>query len=405
MLSFSFDLKKQYRVVIYVRMSSDKQNPRSPDQQIATINELMVRLGLNWVVVGIYRDDAISGRYSRKRTEYRRMLRDVKSGRVDAQLILVDTFERLSRARDAAVERHKLENAGVLVLTADTQFADPTTGAGQAMASFEALRSQQEGAIKGHNVLRGKRDAVRRKQWAGGPVPMGYRLKNVMATINGLEAIDHRVIEPDHESRFVVEEVFRLADENGWGGIRIAKHLNSDERLPEKFKPLNPTTVASWLGNSIYVGRFDWGKNCTGIVDDVRILQAVPEDQWERIEDYCEPLISREVWNRVQAVRDRRRRNSKGADGSVGSPCPCAPGVALKYPLSGLVRCSHCGRSMVANGSAAYVTQSGDSRRYTAYVCPGHIAGVCSNSRRIPEQWLRDTVFQLVRDRLLFGEA
>ena len=79
-------------------------------------------------------------------------------------------------------------------------------------------------------------------------------------------------------------------------------------------------------------------------------------------------------------------------------------GLALTYPLSGLVRCQHCGRSMVASGSGAYETKSGDARRYVAYCCPGYHSGGCTNGRRIPELWLRETIMTLVRQRLFFGE-
>jgi len=61
MLRVQFSLNKRWRVVIYARMSSDRQNPRSPEQQIATIEETIHRSGLDWVVVKTYRDDGISG--------------------------------------------------------------------------------------------------------------------------------------------------------------------------------------------------------------------------------------------------------------------------------------------------------------------------------------------------------
>lgn len=403
MLKFTFDHNVAYRAVIYARMSSDRQNPRSPDQQIDTINHLVQNQSLPWTIVKTYRDDGVSGRYSRKRPQYRQMISDLKSGRVDAQLILVDTFERLSRASDAAIDRQKLEREGVLVLTADTRFGDPTSGAGQAMASFEALRARQDGEIKAHNVLRGKRDAVRRKQWPGGPIPTGYRLKNVMVTVKGVEEIAHRVLEPDPQGRTIIEQAFRLADQKGWGGDRIAQNMNADESIPERFKPFNPSTTSNWLSNPIYLGRYEWGKFCTGIVDDVRVLQENPEEDWERIEDYCEPIIAPDTWNRVRAIREKRKRSAPVEDCIVQSPCPRAVGVSLKYPLSGLVRCDHCGRAMVANGCAPYLTASGESRRYTAYACLGHNGGGCENAFRVPEQWLRETVFSLVRDRLLFS--
>ena len=112
MIKTKFVPTNPYRVVIYARMSSDKQNPRSPDQQIATIQELIRRDNLPWEVLAVYRDDGISGRFTRKRPGYQKMLRELKSGAVQAQLLLVDTFERLSRAKDSAEVRKQLRKSG-----------------------------------------------------------------------------------------------------------------------------------------------------------------------------------------------------------------------------------------------------------------------------------------------------
>ena len=407
MLRTEFDLKKKWRVVIYARMSTDRQNPRSPDQQIATIKELMKRMGLHWTIIVIYRDDGISGRLTRKRPQYQQMLRDLKSGKVKADLILVDTFERLSRADDGAEQRRKLQRAGVLVLTADSGFTDPTTTPGKALAMVESIRSTEDGRVKAHNVLRGKKDAIRRGFWPGGSPPLGYRLSNVMTMKNGVEEIDHRVLIPDPETRWIIAELFRLADEKGLGCSRLAQSFNEDPRTPETLKPFHPATVGWWLDSEIYYGELVWGKNCTGIVDDVRILQSLPEEEWERFPAFCEPLVSREVWDRVQALREARRRKraaaqtTKAENEIVGLN---APGIALKYPLTGLVRCRHCGRSMTPSSSPVYTTISGEERRYVAYLCSGYAGKVCTNGTRISEPWLREVVMKLVRQRLFFEE-
>ena len=161
MLKNNFRLNTPYRVAIYARQSTDSQNPNSPDQQIDTIKNLIRTMGLPWEVVAVYRDDAISGRFIKKRPDYQRMLRDIKSGALRVQLLLVDTFERLSRADDSSQIRRELERSSVLVLTADTRFQDPTSVAGLALSMVEAYRATSDGEIKAHYVGRGKRDAAR----------------------------------------------------------------------------------------------------------------------------------------------------------------------------------------------------------------------------------------------------
>ncbi|HEY4261959.1 MAG TPA: recombinase family protein [Schlesneria sp.] len=408
MLKTNFDAKRPYRVVIYVRMSSTRQNPRSPDQQIATINEVIKRLGLPWIVVAIYRDDAISGTLTKRRPQFQKMLSDLRSGAVQADLIAVDTFARLTRSKDASHIRHKIERMGLLVVTANSSFADPTTIGGKAHGLIEEIQVNHENEEKAHNVVRGKKDAARAKQSVGGPSPFGTRLRNVMVTRGAVEEIDHRVVEPDPETKWIVVEAFRLADEHGMGTARIARRLNADPAIPAKSKPFHSATIGRILDNPIYYGELVWGKNCTGIVDDVRVVQPLPESDWIRVPDYCEPIVSREHWNRVQAIRNARRNRNRVAEACAPPTDRLlglrAPGIALKYILTGLVRCAHCRRAMTPSSSAEYHAKDGTAKRYVAYACPGLPDGTCDNGRRIPEPWLRGIIMELVRVRLFFAD-
>lgn len=382
MLRKRFEPNRKCRVVIYVRMSTDQQNPRSPDQQIATIKELVNRLKLPWTIVMIYRD-----------------------GTVKAELVLVDTFERLSRGDDNAEIRRKLSRAGVLVLTADSTFQDPTSVSGQALSMVESIRATEEGRVKAHNVVRGKKDAIRLGQWPGGPVPFGFRLKNVMILCKGIEEVGYRLLVPVDELRPVVLRLFELAAKEKWGATRICKALNADPDIPGTLKPFVASTIDYMLDSELYYGEMIWGKNCTGIEDDVRIVQPIPEEEWERNPNFCEPIVPRTLWEESQEHRAERRRRhhaalEQTATGEDGSAGPRLRGVALKYPLSGLVTCDACGRAMVASSSSAYMTVAGQERRYVAYACPAASSGACSNTRRIPENWLREMVMELIRQRL-----
>lgn len=405
MLRNKFDPNRRYQVVIYVRMSTDRQNPRSPDQQVATIKELINRLKLPWTVVMIYRDDAKSGRYKRKRTQFQKMMRDLRSKTVKAELVLVDTFERLSRGDDNAEIRRKLSRAGVLVLTADSNFQDPTTVSGQALTMVESIRATEEGRVKAHNVVRGKKDAIRLGHWPGGPVPFGFCLKNVMVIKKGVEEVDHRLLVPIDALRPIVLMIFEFAAKKKWGAIRICKALNADPNVPNTLKPFIASTIDYMLDSELYYGEIVWGKNCTGIENDVRVVQSLPEDEWERNPEFCEAIVPRPLWDEAQHHRAERRRRyrtalNESAGEGEGPIRPSLRGVALKYPLSGLVMCDACGRAMVASSSSAYVTADGQERRYAAYVCPASLCNACPNGRRVREDWLRETVMELIRQRL-----
>lgn len=405
MLKRHFDPKRSYRAVLYVRMSSDRQNPRSPDQQVDEIKRRLKAAGYRWPIVKIYRDDGVSGRYLRKRVDYQKMLSELKTGTVKADLILVDTLERLGRVNSLQTIRSELfDRHGILVLTADSNFADPNSPQGAALGFVEAVRATEDGRIKAHNVLRGKLDAAELKRWPGGPPPFGFKLESVMTMVRGREEVDHCLLVPDPETGWIMTRLFERAAQTSHGSTRLARALNDDPEIPEKYKPFLPETIAYWLDNPIYYGDLRWNQHSTGIVDDTRVVEANAPDQVLLVREFCRGLISRQAWEEVQTVRRVRRtraleaRRRKHTDDGKQIQAP-APGVTLNYLLSGLLFCE-CGLRMVASSSTPYTDKAGGVRRYTSYVCPGYLARHCSNDTRVPEAWIRQAVIDKLRERL-----
>jgi site-specific DNA recombinase len=310
MLRNTFDPRRPHRYIRYGRMSTDQQNERSPDQQFDSIDRLVQRSGHPWVHIADYRDDGISGRYKRKRPGYQKMLQDVRSGELEVDLILVDTAERFGRVEDLTSIRQDLfTKHGVLVLTADSQFADPTTVQGMALTFVESMRATEDGRIKAHNVLRGKRDAARQKHWPGGPPPFGYKLQSVLVERHGRQEVDHCILVPDGAKSWIIERLFGLAHRTGWGTTRLAKAFNVDPEIPAEFKPFYSDTIGYWLRNPIYMGELLWEEHCTGIANDTRVVKRNAEEDMLRITGFCEPLVSREIWEAVAELRKVRSEN------------------------------------------------------------------------------------------------
>jgi DNA invertase Pin-like site-specific DNA recombinase len=406
MLKRVFDPSKAHRYVCYGRMSSDQQNPRSPDQQFATIEQIRQRAGYPWVLVRTYRDDGASGRRVQDRPGFQEMLRDIKTGHIQVDLILTDTFERFGRADKLAAIRQDLCNTyGVLILTADSNFADPTSVSGRALTFVEQIRSTEDGRVKAHCVLRGKRDLIiQKKAWPGGPPPFGFQLKSVMKQgINGDQEVDHKILVPRRDTIWIVQQIFTKAKETGYGPTLLSKLFNVDPAIPKEVKPLKPSTIAYILDNPIYYGELVWEKNSTDIVNDMRVMERNASEDMLRLPGFCQPIIPRELWDEVQAIRQlrreqvRRRRARKETDGK--QIAPLAPGLTLKYLLTGIVRCGHCGASMRPSPSKKTLP-TGKVWRAVYYLCPTHLDGSCSNSLYVRESWLREAVIGRLRGRL-----
>jgi len=267
------------------------------------------------------------------------------------------------------------------------------------------MRASEHGRILGHNVLRGKRDAALEKHWPGGPPPFGFMLKNIMKTVKGREEVDHSILMPNPETAWIIAKLFRMAAAKSWGTTLLAKYLNGQADIPDKFKPFQPETIGYRLDNPIYFGELLYEQNATGIVDDMRVVERNADEDMLRIPEFCEPIIDRETWNQVQVVRQIRRdrlaeARRRKADSNGKQIEPPAPGLSVKYLLSGLVFCSECGLRMTTSSSSKYVTKSGETNYYVNYVCPGYLAGHCANSKSVPEKWLREVIVARIRERL-----
>ncbi len=406
MLLQQFNWHENYKYIRYARMSSNQQNPTSPDQQFDTINHTLQGCGYgHWEHLQDYRDTAVSGKVVHKRAGFQKMLFDIKSKTICPDLILVDDIDRFGRMDNINQYRADLYHKhGVLVLDSKSNFADPNGAQGRVYSVIEELRAGEEGRTKALRVMRGKREAVLQKHWNGGKPPFGYNLKAISEHHNG-HSRAHSILIPNPETDWIVKLAFCKADETGWGQGRITRFLNNHSGIPESLKPFQASSVGLWFSNEIYVGIMVWPKLATDVINDCRVNMKVPEEDRIRVEDYCTPIVPLELFKRVFNLRKLRGEKIMKAlavsalqeDKLLAAP---APGMTLKYLLTGLVKCGHCHRSMVPAGTGVYITRDGKEKRYVAYFCSGSVDGNCSNRKRIPEQWLREVVVSTIRTQL-----
>lgn len=391
----TFDRDAAIRYVTYGRMSSDLQNPDSPQRQLDTIRETLIREGRNWVEVKSYVDSGISGKFTTRRPGIMQLLEDIDSGQVQCDAVIVDTPERIGRNEDVLLIRRFLAKKGVVILDALSRFRDPTTRDGRILSLLADIQGEDENLKKSHMVSNGKKATVKKKLWPGGTPPTGYMLEACGIEKRKTKEVTLKRLVPKPATASFVQRCFELADVNGWGSTRIAQELNADDTIPDEVKPIFSNTVDRILTNKIYKGVFEWGRRKVSIIDDIRSVETNRTEHLLIVNDYCEPLVSVEQFDRVQKLLDERRRicddQPDGADAGQ-----CRPGRALKYPLSGLVRCSGCGHAMVASKRKRY--------RDAKYRCPYITSGICTNKTAVPEPWLHREVMRLVTTRL-FGLA
>jgi DNA invertase Pin-like site-specific DNA recombinase len=109
--------------VIYARYSSDKQTEDSIEAQVRACREYAAAHGL--VIVGVYSDEAISGKGSKtaERRQYQKLLRDC--GKEQFTVILIHKYDRIARNLGEHVNLEaKLKEKGVQLIATAQNFGN-----------------------------------------------------------------------------------------------------------------------------------------------------------------------------------------------------------------------------------------------------------------------------------------
>ena len=138
-------------------------------------------------------------------------------------------------------------------------------------------------------------------------------------------------------------------------------------------------SVRRVLENEVYVGTLIQGKHSTPNHKIKKIMDK-PEEEWIRIEDNHEPVISRREFAIVQRLLGMDTRTSPNED--------------EVYVLSGLAVCADCGAPMIKRNVPA------GGKVYSYYICSKNAATKQCGTHRIPKDKLERLVFDVLKTHI-----
>jgi site-specific DNA recombinase len=312
------------RVAIYARFSSDRQDARSIDDQVALCRDYANRQG--WRVVEVYTDAAISGASMHGREAFGRLIADSELPHFD--VVLAADLDRFSRnIADMETFRANLEFRGIDIHSVnDGAVTKLHTGIKGLMGSLFL------DALKAH-TRRGMRGRVLAALSAGGKT-YGYRPGPTKG---------QRII-VEHEKAVIIR-IFQEYD-SGRSPREIAQRLNADRIAPPRGTDWiasaingNPVRGSGILSNALYDGRLVWNRvsmrkdPATG----KRVSRPNPPKEWivTRVPDLR--IVPAELFARVQAAKAKR--------GNARPEHARRP----RHLLAGLLRCGWCGGAMAVS--------------------------------------------------------
>ena len=184
------------RCAIYTRKSSDdglEQEFNSLDAQREACEAYIVsQRHAGWVALSdMYDDGSLSGG-TMERPALKRLLEDIKTGKV--QIIVVYKVDRLTRSLADFAKIVDVFDAHNASFVSVTQQFNTTTSMGRLTLNMLLSFAQFEREIAGERI-RDKIAASKRKgMWMGGNVPLGYDVKDRKLMVNEAEASTVRVI-------------------------------------------------------------------------------------------------------------------------------------------------------------------------------------------------------------------
>ncbi len=360
-------MKQSYNTALYMRLSRDDENygdsvsietQRTILQQYAKENELHV--------VGEYIDDGWSGT-TFDRPNFKRMMEDVEAGRINC----IATKDLSRFGRDHVMVGYYLEYVfpeKQIRYIAVSENEDSKKGLSD-FVPFKNLFNEWFAKDTSRKV----KTALHAKFAAGERIftyaPLGYirhpEIKNAIMI--------------DGETSWIIEKIFDLAF-HGAGAAKIAKIL-MEEKVPtagwlnykrygkfahiydgapeEKAYSWTLSQIKSILKDETYIGNSVHNKQ-TNISYKNKKKVRKPQEEWFRVENTHEAIVSKEVFDAVQKQIDTRHRQQKDATTQI---------------FSGLLKCADCGWSM------RFGTNRQNKKPYSHFTCRQYSQGLkqCSS--------------------------
>lgn len=381
---------KLLRVGIYLRLSDeddDKANKEDDSESIKNQRNLLldeIAKRPDFVLVDEYCDEDLSGAGT-YRPDFERLIRDCELGKID--IVLCKSQSRFSR--DMEIIEKYLHNKFVewnIRFIGLSDNADTANAGNKKSRQINGLVNEWYLEDVSNNIRSAFKSKMQQGEFISPFAPYGYEISKE----------DNNKLLIDPIASVVVKDIFDLYL-LGLGFTGIAKHLNKkDIPSPSLYKyqkgiKLNiisnrPREEIKWttnaiktiLTNQIYLGHLIQGKRTTVSYKNSKIRKK-DKEMWIKKENVHSPIISSDIFNKVQIAMKERTRPMKNT-GAV-------------HNFSGKVFCLECGR---------YLRKKNNSKGLQYLVCSNNRDGYddCQNKNSMRYDTLEKIVLESINQKI-----
>ena len=314
-MTLDSEKSKTLRVAAYARVSTDMEDQQNSFSAQVLHYTNYIKRHSDWEFVKVYADEGKSGRQVKYRDGFQEMLKDGLDGKFD--FLITKSVSRFARNTvDSLQAIRQLKEAGVEVWF-EKENIRTFDGRCELMLSLMSSLAQEESRSISQNVQWGKH-----KLYSKGKFKWNWDL------LYGFHSDDNITPIIVENEAAVVREIFDLYL-RGFTESEIAKILTSrDATTHTGSKVWNACTIKAMLENEKYCGNLRLQKTYTE--DFLTGIRKKNEGQLPQyyIENNHEPIVSKKVFDLVQAEFQRRKIYQEkyrivGLLFSTGIQCGC----------------------------------------------------------------------------------
>ena len=324
---FSNINNKHFKVAVYIRLSredGDKQESESIGNQRDIIMRYIKENDLQFI--DEYVDDGVSGT-TFERSGFQRMIADIEQERIN--MVITKDLSRLGR--EYIQTGYYLENyfpehmvRYVAINDGVDTFVNSTCND---ITPFKSIMND----MYAKDISKKVRSVIKEKQQKGEYMctvaPFGYKKDN--------NKKNHLII--DEETCYIVKDIYNMYL-HGNSVYKIRDYLNNKKiqspsgyaKRQIEIKKWNSVTILNILSNKAYIGTTVSNKR-TNISYKSKKRIKVPEQEYVVTENTHEPIISKEDFEKVQFLLDKKSINKKNKH---------------EYLFRGLIKCKTCGSNL-----------------------------------------------------------
>ena len=354
-----------YHVALYIRLS--KEDEKKGESESITNQRELIKNYVNKNELGeceFFVDDGYSGG-NFERPQFKKMIAEIGKGKINT--VITKDISRLGR--DFIETSHYMfkyfpeHNIRYIAILENFDTLNPNGV--EDMIPFQTIVNDWYLKDISKKIKSVRQNKMKQGLYMGSTVPYGYKRSKE----------NNCKLEIDEYASQIVKRIFKLRIE-GWTPTMIARKL-SDENIepPSIYNKRNIkktyttnlwglSTINQILSNPIYIGNLVQRKFDKVSYKSKKKIK-LNKDQWIVIENAVEPIISKEIFGKAQAMKNKNVANCN---------------KKYDYLLKGLVVCGDCGRTMTVRRRKIKRKYKEDSIE-TYYCCTNNIRyrnGVCS---------------------------